>query len=260
MDDAHSGCLVGGSGTPAAYSVGVPTRLPAILTALAALALTPAVALANSHHPARAHRASPNSLATRAYVKANYALAQAARANLASSKVAITSLGSTVAGECPRVAAEAPQNHDAEQLSNEVVGALEVAAYQPDRESMLTFAHAIRGLRWSNRKLTRAVEAYATKLEGFPTLVAPDICADVEAWVASGYRTLPASTVAFDKGFYAYDLEAEEVSLRLLRPYESATEASLVRQTQRLEEPLAEFEAEAVSDYSEILDSLKLPQ
>ena len=238
----------------------MPTRLAAILLALAALALTPAAALASSHHATRAHRSSPNSLATRAYVKADYALVQTARANLASSKVAITSLGSTVAGECPRVAAEAPQNHDAEQLSNEVVGALEVVAYQPDRESMLAFARAIRGLRWSNRKLTRAVAAYATKLEGFPTLAAPNICADVEAWAATGYRTLPASTVAFDKGFYAYDIEAEEVSLRLLRPYESATEASLVRETTHLEGPLAEFEAEAVSDYTEILDGLKLPQ
>ncbi len=104
------------------------------------------------------------------------------------------------------------------------------------------------------------VAAYATKLEGFATLAAPNICEDVKAWAATGYRILPASTVAFDKGFYAYGIEAEEVSLRLLRPYESATEASLLRQTKRLEEPLAEFEAEAVSDYTEILDSLKLPQ
>ena len=175
-------------------------------------------------------------------------------------KAAIQSLGTTVAGECPLAAVDSPQNHEAEQLSNEVVGALEVAAYQPDKESMLAFAHAIRGLRWSNRKLTRAVGAYATKLEGFPTLAPPDICADVKAWAASGYSTLPASTVSFDKGFYAYSIEAEEVPLRLLRPYESATEASLLRRTQQLEAPLAEFEAEAVSDYSEILDSLKLPQ
>jgi hypothetical protein len=125
---------------------------------------------------------------------------------------------------------------------------------------MVAFAHTIRGLHWSNHKLTRMVDAYATKLEGFATLAAPGICADVKAWAATGYATLPASTVAFDKGFYAYDIEAEEVSLRLLRPYESATEASLLRRTESLEAPLAEFEAEAVSDYSEILDSLKLSQ
>jgi hypothetical protein len=235
------------------------TRLAAILLALAALALTPAAASARSHKVA-AKRSSPNSLATRAYVKANYALVGIARVNLPAAKAAIASLGTTVSGECPLAAVDAPQDHEAEQLNNEVVGALEVAAYQPDKEWMVAFAHTIRRLHWSNHKLTHMVDAYATKLEGFATLAAPNICADVKAWASSGYATLPASTVSFDKGFYAYDIEAEEVSLRLLRPYESATEASLVRRTKQLEAPLAEFEAEAVSDYSEILDSLKLPQ
>jgi hypothetical protein len=243
---------------PAAYSVGVH-RLATIPLALAVLALMPAAASAHSRKTATT-RGAPNALATRAYVKANYTLVSTARANLSATQSAITSLGSTVAGECPLAAVDAPQNHDAEQLSNEVVGALEVAAYQPDKTSMIAFAHTVRGLHWSNHKLTHMVDTYATKLEGFSTLALPDICADVKAWAATGYATLPASTVSFDKGFYAYDIEAEEVSLRLLRPYESATEASLVRRTQRLEAPLAEFEAEAVSDYSEILDSLKLPQ
>jgi hypothetical protein len=208
--------------------------------------------------PALAH--SPNAAATRAYIKANYTLVLAARANLADDKVAIKSLATTVAGECPLAAADSPQNHQSEQLSNEVVGALEVAAYQPDQSAMLAFAHAVRALRWSKPALTRAVDAYATKMEKFPTLAPPDICADVRAWAASGYRTVPAGTASFDEGFYAYDIEAEEVPLRLLRPYESATEASLLHRTHRLEAPLAEFEASAVYDYSEILDSLKLNQ
>lgn len=236
------------------------TRLAAIPLALAALALAPATALAHSRRAAATHGGSPNAAATRIYINANYALVSTARTNLAAAKAAIDSLASQVAGECPLVAADAPQNHDAEQLSNEVVGALEIAAYQADKESMVAFAHTIRGLHWSNRKLTRMVHAYATKLEGFPTLTPPTICADVGAWAASGYRTLPATTVAFDHGFETFDIEAEEVTLHLLRPYESATEASLLRRTKQLEAPLAEFEAEAVNDYSEILDALKLPQ
>lgn len=212
---------------------------------------------AKHRHP---HRVNPNVLATERYIDADYTLVQTARANLPTSQAAINSLGERVSGECPLLAAQAPQNHDAEQLSDEVVGALEVAGYEADHPSMVAFADTIRGLRWSNRKLTRMVHAYATKLEGFPTLGIPDICADVAAWAGSGYRTLAAATVAFDKGFEAFSLEAEEVKLRLLRPYESATEASLLRRTKQLEEPLAEFEAEAVSDYSKILNALKLPQ
>jgi hypothetical protein len=235
------------------------TRLPAALIAIAALALAPSATLARGPAGPLA-RSSRNAVSTRSYIKANYALVRVARANLPAGQAAISSLANKVAGECPLAAVDSPQNHDAEQLSNEVVGALEVAAYSPDTSSMLAFAHAVHGLHWSNGKLTRMVRAYATKLEGFPKLAPPNICADVEAWAASGYRTLPATTVAFDEGFYTDDIEAEEVSLRLLRPYESATGASLLHRTQQLEAPLAEAEAEAVFDYSKILDSLKLSQ
>ena len=225
------------------------TRPSATLLAIAALALL---------LPSAAFARSRNAAATRAYVDANYALVRVARANLATGKAAIKSLADTVAGECPLAAVDSPQNHDSEQLSNEVVGAIEIAAYQPDKASMLAFAHTVRGLHWTNRELTRMVDGYAAKLEGFTTLAPPAICADVRAWAASGYATLPATTVSFDEGFYADDIEAEEVSLRLLRPYESATEASLLHRTKRLEAPLAEAEADAVFDYSKILDALKL--
>ncbi len=89
------------------------------------------------------------------------------------------------------MAAEAPQNHDSEQLTNEVVGALTIAAYQPDTDSMGAFARAVRGLHWSNRMLTHTVRTYATKLQGFATLAPPDICADVKAWAAGGFRRCP---------------------------------------------------------------------
>jgi hypothetical protein len=238
----------------------VATKLPAILIAVAALAIAPSATLARGPSGSLARSSSRNAASTRAYIKANYALVLVAHANLPAGEAAIKSLANQVAGECPLAAVDSPQNHDAEQLSNEVVGALEVTAYAPDQSSMLTFAHAIKGLHWSNGKLTRMVRAYATKLEGFPKLAPPNICADVKAWAASGYQALPATTVAFDEGFYTHDLEAEEVSLRLLRPYENATEASLLHRTQQLEAPLAEAEAEGVYDYSEILNSLKLNQ
>jgi hypothetical protein len=229
------------------------------VAAIAALLLVPTACAAKPHAKHR-RPVTPNVVATTTYIDANHTLVQAARANLPASQAAIHGLGERVSGECPLVAAQAPQNHDAEQLSDEVVGALEVVGSEADHASMLAFAHAIRGLHWSNRKLTRMVHAYAIKLEGFPTLALPNICGDVGAWASSGFRTLPAGTVAFDKGVETFSLEAEEVKLRLLRPYESATEASLLRRTKQLEEPLAEFEAEAVSDYTKILDSLKLPQ
>ncbi|HXA55174.1 MAG TPA: hypothetical protein VNV37_09925 [Solirubrobacteraceae bacterium] len=235
--------------------------LSALLAAAAFAVVSPAAGAAAG---GRAHATSARArdlAATRTFIAANYTLVRIARDNLAAAQTAINTLGERVSGECPLAAgSEAPQNLDSGQLSEEVVGALEVAAYEVDRASMLAFGHAIRGLRWSNRKLTRMVRAYAVKLENFPMLGLPNICTDVKAWAATGYASLPATTVAFDKGVSAYGIENEEIPLGLLRPYENAAEVSLLRRTRQLEAPITKFETEAVSDYSKILDSLKLPQ
>jgi hypothetical protein len=226
----------------------VVTRLASTLLATLVLAAAPSAALAKSGDAA----------ATRAYVKANYALVLAARSNLASGEAALKDLVRQITGQCPLAAAESPQNRESEQLSNEIVGAMTIVAYRPDAAAMDAFAHAVWGLHWSNRRLTHIVHTYATQLEGLSTLALPEVCGDVEAWVASGCRTLPPSTVQFDQRYYADDIEAEEVPLRLLAPYESAGEASLVHRTKRLEAPLAQAEANAVADYTKIVDTLKL--
>lgn len=226
----------------------VATRLASILLALLTLAAAPSAALAKPGDAA----------ATRVYIEANYNLVRAARSHLATGQAALKSLVSKITGQCPRAAAESPQNHDSEQLSNEVVGAMTLVAYHPDTAAMGAFARAVGGLRWSNRRLTHIVRTYAAQLKGLTTLAMPDVCGDVRAWAGSGFQRLPASTVQFDKRYYADDIEAEEVPLRLLAPYESAGEATIVHRTKRLEAPLAEAEADAVADYTRILDALKL--
>jgi hypothetical protein len=226
----------------------VATRLVSILFAALALAAAPPAALARSE----------NANATRIYIQANYALVRVARSHLAAGEAALKGLARQIAGECPLAAAESPENHDSEQLTNEVAGALTLLAYHPDTAAMTAFARAIGGLHWSNRALTRTVKTYATQLQGLATLAPPDVCGDVKAWTAGGFQTLPASTVQFDQRYYAVDIEAEEVPLRLLAPYESAREASLVHRTKQLESPLAEAEANAVADYTKILDALEL--
>jgi hypothetical protein len=214
------------------------------------------VALAAGAPAASANRG--DAAATRIYIQANYTLVRAARANLAAGQAAIKGLASRLAGQCPLAAAGSPENYDSEQLSNEVVGALTVEAYHPDAAAMAAFARAVKGLHWSNPRLTRIVKTYATQLKGLSTLALPEVCGDVRAWAATGYQTLPASSVQFDKAYYAVDIEAEEVPMRLLAPYESASIASLMHRTKRLEAPLAEAEAEAVGDYTHILNALKL--
>jgi hypothetical protein len=231
-----------------AYACAVAIRFAVILLAGLALAASPSAALARSE----------NAAATRAYIQANYALVRAARSNLAAGNAALKSLVGQITGECPLAASGSPKDHDSEQLSNEVVGAMTVVAYHPDAAAVGVFARAVGGLHWSNHALTRRVRIYSTQLAGLATLAAPDVCADVQAWVADGYRALPAGTLQFDKRYYAVDIEAEEVPLRLFAPYESAGEASLARRTKRLEAPLAQAEANAVADYTRILDALEL--
>ncbi len=226
------------------------TRLVSILLAALALALAAA--------PSAALAKPGDAAATRAYIRADYTLVRAARAHLAAGNAALKGLVRQITGQCPLAAAESPQNHDSEQLSNEVVGAMTVVAYRPDAAAMVAFARAVGGLHWSNRALTRTVGTYATQLKGLATLATPDVCGDVKAWAAGGYRALPASTVQFDQRYSTVNVEAEEVPLRLLAPYESAGDASLVRRTKQLEAPLAEAEANAVGDYTRIMDALKL--
>ncbi|MFI5004645.1 MAG: hypothetical protein ACHQE6_06490 [Solirubrobacterales bacterium] len=216
------------------------------------------MALALAAAPSAALAKPGDAAATRTYIRANYNLVRAARSNLAVEVGALKSLVRQITGECPLVAAESPQNHDSEQLSNEVVGAMTVVIYRPDAAAIHTFARTVAGLHWSNRTLTRIVRKYATQLQGLAALATPDVCGDVRAWVASGYQTLAPSTVQFNTSYYADDIEAEEVPLRLLAPYESAAESSLVRRTKRLEAPLAEVEAHGVYYYTNILDTLKL--
>jgi hypothetical protein len=226
------------------------TRLAAILPAALALSISPPAALARSE----------NATATRAYVQADYALVRAARANLTAGNAGLKGLVLQITGQCPLAAAGSPQDHDSEQLSNELVGALTVVAYRPDAAAMGAFARAVGDLRWSNRALTHIVRTYATKVKGLAALATPDVCSDVKEWAAGGFQTLPTSTAQFDQRYETVDIEAEEVPLRLLAPYETASEASLLRRAKRLEAPLAEAEANAVADYTKIMDSLELSQ
>lgn len=237
---------------PSAYPVGVATRLASIVLAAFALALAAA--------PSAASAKPGDAAATRAYIRANYALVRTGRANLAAGNAAVKSLVSQITGECPLAAAESPQNHDSEQLSNEVVGAITIAAYSPDTAAMESFARTIGSLHWSNRVLTRLVGKYATQINGLAKLASPDVCGDVKAWVAGGYQTLPPGAMQFDQSYYRADIEAEEVPLKLLAPYESAPEVSLLHRTMRLEAPLAQAEANVVGDYTKILDTLGLQE
>jgi hypothetical protein len=233
---------------PGPSIVSVRLVLP-LLATLAALALGPSSALAGQG----------NIATTRAYLQANYRLVQLTASKIRPIEATLRGVRAQVLRECPMAAAGSPQDTDSEQLSNEVIGAMVTASVhlveaRPSQEYVRTAAR----LTWSNGALTRAVHAYANKALGLVALAPPTLCADVNSWATSGFRTLPASTAAFAPRFMSLWIAPGELPPALAR-YETAQERPLLRRTSRLEKQFTEMEAHAgVETWGEIMDGLGL--
>jgi hypothetical protein len=216
---------------------------------------------------------SQDRAATRALLEARYTYEQALLASAPASRAATEALASSLGGECPGVLAGAPNetlstflespshsesppqsprqrgesNREGRQLS-ELQGELELALGQlpieADRQAALTYARAVSSLRWSNNTVTALERTGAAALEWQLQSVPPDVCADMKAWVASGYRTLSPATKVLVR-------EREAVVRPLLRvlrervgslpgtdpllPYEGSQEKALAREVDVLE-------------------------
>jgi hypothetical protein len=195
--------------------------------------------------PSCALAASAQDLAsTQRYVQANYTLVQAGSGKIKAAEAALQRVLHQVQGECASAAANSPQNPDSTQLSNEVIGAMVLAAYHTDVPAGTAFIRAVKGLRWSNRSLTNTIQSYAAKLNVLRTLAAPNVCADVRAWVASGYRTLPTSTIRFDEQFMPNWVAIGDLPQQLAR-YEGPGQSAIVRRSNQFESQLTETEVNA---------------
>jgi hypothetical protein len=237
------------------------TPITTLATVLAAtLALAPAAAgAAATKHAARPKTASAADIAaTRAYIAADYALVHTARVNLKTGEAALESLRQTIGAECPKAAAASPENEAAEHLSNEVVGAMGVVFVRSDVQAVDAFAETATGLHWSDGKLTRKVVVYAGKLKALAALQEPNVCGDVRAWAASGYKTLQPATIQFDREYSANDVGIGEVPAHLLAPFENSRERAQLALTKQSENELVEAEARAVEPWTKILDGLDL--
>jgi len=225
--------------------------LPTLATTLilaTTLALAPAPALASQGDVA----------ATGAYIQADYTLVHTAKVNLKTSEAALRQLRHRIAAECPKAAAGSPQDTNSEQLSNELVGAMTVVAIQPDKRAVSAFASTVERLHWSNATLTRTVHTYATRLKTLSVLPAPNVCADVKAWAAGHYQTLPTSAASFDSRYYKVEVAVGEVPAKLLAPSEQANERAVLARAEKLEGQLSEAEANAVYTWGHIMEALAL--
>jgi hypothetical protein len=221
-------------------------RAPVVLfAALAALAAGPSCALAS------------DAASTQAYLHANLALMQYANSHIPQAEKVLTGVVRQIRRECPHAAAESPQNADSTQLSNEVIGTMVTTVVRTSLRTARRFVRTVSPLRWSNRGLTRTIQAYAAKVKVLTGLAVPHLCADVKAWTASAFKTLPATTVAFDRRFVPAWVGAGELpdSLRAIAP---AEDRALVRRTIQLESKWADFEAREVESWGSIMDTMVL--
>jgi hypothetical protein len=190
--------------------------LMAVAASAIALSLTASIPRAVAAPVKPADRA-----ATHAYLLANVALWRAVAASQNEALASTRALAARIGGECPGVLAGAPtgegigspgappptsrqigeSNRQREQLgelTQEVEAALGSTASSPARSpAVVAFIAAVRPLRWSKPAITQGVQRYLTLLETIePTPHNIDVCADMRAWVASGYRTLSPATKA----------------------------------------------------------------
>ena len=207
--------------------------------------------------PAGAEAASGDAAATQAYLQANYALVSYFAAHIAAARAELAGVLAGVRRECPRAAAESPEDVDSEQLSNEVIGTMVTTVAQRNLAPTRRFERAVQALRWSNGALTKAVRAYVAEGKTLTSLAVPHLCADIGAWVASDYLTLPASTVSFDRSFMP-SWVAPGFLPHALAAYESPQERALARRTVVLEEKWTEFEAYEVETWGYIMNALVL--
>jgi hypothetical protein len=219
----------------------------ALLTSTAVLALTPAGAFADQADVAT----------TRSYIKVDHRLVQEAVAKIPAIHATLQHVLVQLRGECPTAAAGSPENADSEELSNEVVGMMVTAAVH----DALPFPHeylSVAGrLAWSNSTITRGVRAYVAKVRVLESLRQPDICADIRSWAASGFATLPSTTLAFTPRFMSAWVSPGELP-GALSAYETPDERALAHRTQGLEARFSEFEAREVETWGEFMNALGL--
>ena len=220
--------------------------MAAVFLAAAALAAAAAV-------PAAASDGS----ATRAYLTANLKLARTAAGLIPRARTAIDGVAAHIRADCPAAAAQSPQNPQSTQLSNELIGAMVISAYHIDVPGLRRFVAAASGLRWSSGALTATVRAYVAHVRTLAELGVPDVCGDVRAWRASGYRALPAATAAFSPRFMEAWVGLGEVPPGMGR-FATGPLSGLVRAAAPYESALSQFEANEVETWGHMMDVLEL--
>jgi hypothetical protein len=222
----------------------------AILLAVLAFGLAPASALATS-----AQDASSTHTALLAAYKTLHSVVDSWPALEAS----MHNLDNRFAGECPNVGAGSPQNEPEQRMSYEVAGALWATAYHTDAKYANAFIKAVSPLHWSNPSIARSAHKFIRGLREMMALQVPNLCADVRSWTATGYKTIPASTLQFDT--HVEDINVEVPSPHLVAAYVAPADRGLYAKVEHLVRRFEELEfATGQRQWDSLLETLGLQQ
>jgi hypothetical protein len=195
--------------------------------------------------PALAAGRAGDVAATQAYLRASEVYERSASAELGADVAEVETRESEIAGACPSALTYAPRDSAFGEIGDEASTTLFDADVATMSVARLAFARTIDRLSWSDRRLTRLVRGLAAEEVAGVRLALPDVCADIEAWKASAYATLPQSSISFlarvaaiESGSYVGPAEEsrETVIMRLLGRYESRGEKRVTKRAERHEQ------------------------
>jgi len=201
--------------------------------------------------------------ATDSFLRATLSLEQAIIANGASSSAAVTAAARSLEAECSGVLTHAPvrsleepppaggarahgerdrQTSQLFALHLEVDFGLSAAGFAPDREAIAAYASAVSPLHWSDPQVGELVGDALHQLQDEAEAPTTSVCADLQAWVASGYRTATAATRQEGARFAALlkaalvdaDTSSADSLVARIERYEGAPQRALQERIQAL--------------------------
>jgi hypothetical protein len=220
-----------------------------ILAAVLVVGLTPTGAAAAPQDVASTH----------AYIEAAYTALHAVVTKWSAVEADVHKLDLRFHAECPAVGAGSPQSEEEQKLSYEVAGALWATGYHTDAKVVQAFVKAVKPLRWSNPAINRSARKFVTGLHEMTVLPVPNLCADVRAWGAGGFKAAPATTLEYDRHVEA--IEVKEIPRRLLAPFVQPADTGLRARAEHLATQFAELEFKrGQDDWNTLLETLALNQ
>jgi hypothetical protein len=240
-----------------------------MVVAAVALAVAAAAAIVNAASSGP-NRTKEDSSSTKAYLQTRYSLEQASEADMPAAHAAVNAFITHVSDACPDVLRDAPQERGVVQgnqgelrlstrnlLLLEIVTAVEVAFRGPGATAIGGFVDTVKQLRWSNPDLTSVVHSFGSVEAARLKRRVPDLCQDMKAWVASGYRHVPANAEAAEPSVEVSGVRLSNALsglgcetwypgrsiLQLLTPYQHSSEGLTSNRVERLEAKVTAVES-----------------